>query len=78
MGDAVQLWAFCSLGRSGWAREFYDGQRVKGKGHHAALRALGNRWLKVLWHCLRKGVLYDEAVHVANRNRALGRTAKAA
>ena len=36
----------------------------------AALRALGNRWLEVLWHCLIKGVLYDEAVHTANRNRA--------
>ncbi len=46
-----------------------------GKSHHDALRALGNRWLEILWHCLTKGVLYDEAVHVANRNRALGRAA---
>lgn len=22
--DAVQQWAFCSLNRSGWAREYYD------------------------------------------------------
>lgn len=75
LANAVQQWAFCSLRGSGWAREFYDAQRARGKGHHAALRALGNRWLKVLWHCLRKGVLYDEAVHVANRNRALGNAA---
>lgn len=73
--DAVQQWAFCSLRHSGWAREFYDAQRGRGKGHHAALRALGNRWLEVLWHCLTKGVRYDEATHVANRNRALGRVA---
>lgn len=73
--DAVQHWAFCSLTRSGWAREFYDTQRSRGKGHHGALRALGNRWLEVLWHCLTKVVAYDEAVHVANRNRALGRAA---
>jgi len=78
LGDAVQQWAFCSLRRSGWAREFYDGQRAKGKGHHAALRALGNRWLELLWHCLQKGVLYDESVHLANRNRALGSLARAA
>jgi hypothetical protein len=52
---------------------------VRGKSHHAALRALGNRWLEVLWHCLGKGVLYDEAVHVTNRNGAMGRApAKAA
>ncbi|MDP9343677.1 MAG: transposase [Actinomycetota bacterium] len=71
LANAVQQWAFCSLSRSGWAREFYDAQRARGKTHHAALRALGNRWLEVLWHCLRKGVSYDEATHVANRERAL-------
>jgi len=74
LGAAVQQWAFCSLRRSGWAREFYDAQRGRGKGHHAALRALGNRWIEILWHCARNGVLCDEATHVANRNRALGRT----
>jgi transposase len=67
--DAVQQWAFCSLQLSGWARDFYDGQVARGKGHHAALRALGNRWLEVLWHCLDRGSLYDEVVHVANRKR---------
>jgi transposase len=68
--DAVHQWAFCSLQRSGWAREFYDAQRARGKGHHAALRALGNRWLEVLWHCLVKDVCYDKAVHVTNRARS--------
>lgn len=75
LSNAVQQWAFCSLRASGWARAFYDAQRARGKGHHAALRALGNRWLEVLWHCLRKGERYDEATHVANRERALGRAA---
>jgi transposase len=69
--DAVQTWAFCSLNTSGWAREFYDAHRARGNTHHATLRALGNRWLEVLWHCLTTGVLYDEAIHVANRTRAL-------
>ena len=78
LGDALQQWAFCSLRYSTWARAFYDEKRAKGKGHHAALRALGNRWLEVLWHCLHNGVPYNEAVHEANRNRALGRLPKAA
>jgi hypothetical protein len=78
LGGAVQQWAFCSLRRSGWAREFYDSQRARSKGHQAALRALGNRWLEILWHCLHGGVPYEEAVHVANRNRAPGRTTQAA
>jgi len=78
LGDAVQQWAFCSLRSSPWAREFYDSKRAAGKGHHAALRALGNRWLEILWHCLQRGLLYDEAVHAANRNRALQPLAQAA
>jgi transposase len=75
LADAVQQWAFCSLNQSGWAREFYDLQRARGKTHHAALRALGNRWLEIVWHCLLRGQLYDEATHTANRNRALGKAA---
>ena len=75
LANAVQQWAFCSLKESGWAREFYDAQIGRGKGHHAALRALGNRWLEVLWHCLNRHISYDEATHVANRNRLLGRAA---
>jgi transposase len=43
LGEAVQQWAFCSLSRSAWAREFYDAKITAGKTHHAALRALGNR-----------------------------------
>jgi len=69
--DAVQQWAFCSLQRSGWARQFYDRHIADHHSHHAALRALGNRWLEVLWHCLTRGVRYDEAIHTANRNAAM-------
>jgi len=69
--DAVHKWAFASPRRSAWAREFYGAQRARGKSHHAALQALGNRWLEVLWHCLTHDVSYDETVHTANRNRAL-------
>jgi len=70
LGEAVQQWAFCSLTRSAWAREFYDAKITAGDRHHAALRKLANRWLEVLWHCLHLGVTYDEAIHAANRSRA--------
>jgi transposase len=73
LGEAVQQWAFCSLSRSPWARDFYDAKIAAADGHHAALRKLGNRWLEVLWHCLRLGARYDEATHAANRNRTLPR-----
>ncbi|GAB2962619.1 IS110 family transposase [Amycolatopsis acidiphila] len=71
LGTAVHQRAFCSLSRSVWAREFYDGKIAAGKSHHSALRALANRWLEIFWHCLVKDIRYDETVHVRNRQRAL-------
>jgi transposase len=75
LSNAVQQWAFCSLRASGWARAFHDAKRARGKGGHAALRALGNRWLEILWHYLCKGERYDEMTRLANGERALGRSA---
>jgi transposase len=71
LGAAVHQWAFCTLSTSPWAREFYNTKIAAGKSHHAALRALGNRWLEILWHCLTKGVHYDETIHRRNRQHAL-------
>ena len=70
LGNAVQQWAFCSLQQSAWARAYYDAKVAAGKTHNAALRALGNRWLEILWHCLRLGGPH-EATHAANRTRSL-------
>lgn len=55
-------------------REFYDSHRARGKTHHAALRAFGNRWLEVLWHCLTNNTPYDGNIHAANRNRYLNKS----
>jgi hypothetical protein len=71
LGEAIQQWAFRSLTQSAWTRHFCDPKIAACKAHHAALRALGIRWLEVLWHCLRLGAPYHEAVHTANRNRVL-------
>jgi transposase len=71
LGTAVHQWAFCSLQASTWAREYYDSKIAAGKRHHTALRTLANRWLEILWHCLTKGIHYNETVHIRNRSRAL-------
>jgi transposase len=78
LGAAVHQWAFCSLSRSEWAREFYDSKITSGQTCHAALRALSNRWVGILWHCLTRGVHYDEAIHQANRGRSMPLTPAAA
>ena len=78
LADAMHQWAFASLRRCGWAKQFYDAQRMRNKSHHAALRALGNRWLEVLWHCLTKRVRYNDAIHAANLARRLNSAPAAA
>ena len=70
LADAVHV-GVCQPAPFSLAKDYYDSQRDRGKDHHAALRALGNRWLEILWHCLQRQVLYNEAVHIANRTRAL-------
>jgi transposase len=50
-----------SIAKSQWARQFYDQQRERGKGHHAAVRALAFRWIRVLFRCWKDRKPYDEA-----------------
>jgi hypothetical protein len=44
-------WASHSIARSVWARAYYDRQRAKGSGHHAAVRALAFKWIRILFRC---------------------------
>ncbi len=53
---ALHLFALCSLTRSEWARAYYDRQRARGHRHHAALRALAAKWLKILFVLWRRQV----------------------
>jgi transposase len=50
-----------------WAQAYYDSQKSRGHGSTRAYRALGNKWLKIIWTLWRSGALYDEGIHLANR-----------
>jgi transposase len=67
LADAIYQWAFASLTASTGARAFYDGRRSAGDTHHAALRALGNRWIGILHGCLAHHAAYDEYTAWAHR-----------
>lgn len=69
--DALQLFAFCSVRRSKWAKEFYYEHRAKGNTHSQALRALANRWLEIIYAILKKKQFYDENYHASLRDRYL-------
>lgn len=63
---ALYWLAFNSLGQSEWAKAYYRGQRARGHSQHRALRALGAKWLKILFVMWRDHVPYDENRHLAN------------
>jgi transposase len=59
-------YADSSIQFSEWARTFYDKQRTKGKGHHAAVRSLAFKWIRILYRCWFDGIPYSEERHLAS------------
>ena len=43
-----------------WAKAYYEQQRLKRTGHHAILRALAFKWLRILWRCWQARQDYNE------------------
>jgi transposase len=66
---ALHQFALCSLQYSEWARVYYDRQRARGHRHHAALRGLGAKWLKIIFVMWRRHVPYREEHHLATMAR---------
>jgi transposase len=58
-------WAWLSTRQSGWAKSFYDKQRERNKTHHAAIRALAFKWLRILFRCWKESVPYDAPRYTA-------------
>jgi len=54
-----------SIGYSGWAKLYYDEQIKRGKGHHAAVRALAYKWIRIIFRCWQQRVAYDETIYLA-------------
>ena len=63
---AMYWFSFVSLNHSEWAKLYYRGQRDKGHSHPQALRALGAKWLKIIFVMWRDHKPYDEKLHLAN------------
>lgn len=63
---SMYWFSFVSLNQSEWAKLYYRGQRDKGHNHPQALRALGAKWLKIIFVMWRDHKPYDENYHLAN------------
>lgn len=59
--QTLHEFAHHSIRYSAWARAYYALQRARGKGHHAAVRALAFKWIRIIWRCWQERTPYDEA-----------------
>jgi len=53
-----------SIPSCAWAKAFYELQRKRGKSHHAAVRSLAFKWIRILYRCWKDNVPYDENRYV--------------
>jgi transposase len=53
-----------SILKSVWARAYYQQQCRRGKSHHAALRALAYKWIRIIFRCWKDHTPYDEAAYL--------------
>lgn len=54
-----------SIRCSTWARAYYQQRLARGKSHHAAVRALAYKWIRILFRCWKNRTPYDESVYCA-------------
>jgi transposase len=52
-----------SIRFSPWARAYYEQQRQRGNGHHAAARSLAYRWIRIIYRCWQARVPYSELTY---------------
>jgi hypothetical protein len=62
-------WANCSIRTCQWARDYYDLQRNRGKSHHAAIRALAYKWIRIFFRCWRNREPYSEQRYLESLQR---------
>jgi transposase len=52
-----------ALRKEGWTKEFYDQQRARKKGHHAAVRSLSFKLIRIYFRCWKDRKNYDRALY---------------
>jgi len=58
-----------SLSQSRWARAFYSELRKRGKAHHAAVRALAYKWIRIIYRCWKNKAPYSEEKYIESLKR---------
>lgn len=68
--QSFQEYAAESVHHSFWARAYYNLQRLKGKSHHAAVRALAFKWIRIIWKCWQTRTAYNEVIYLESLRKA--------
>ena len=58
-----------SIAQCEWARGYYLMQRDLGKKHHAAVRALAFKWIRIIFRCWKDRVPYNDATYMKSLRR---------
>jgi transposase len=58
-----------SIAQCEWAKAFYDSKKAGGMEHHAALRALAYKWIRIIFRCWHDQVPYDEEKYLQGLRR---------
>ncbi len=58
-----------SVRQSVWAGAFYKQKREQGKDHHAAVRDLAFKWIRILYRCWQDSKPYEESRYLAALRR---------
>lgn len=59
-------WAGQTVVHCDWAGAYYQKQSQAGKAHHAILRALAFKWIRILWRCWHDRKAYDEQLYLSS------------
>lgn len=62
--QTFQEFAGSSIMYSVWARAYYDQQRAHGCRHHAAIRSLAFKWIRILFRCWKNREEYNEVKYL--------------
>ena len=53
-----------SIKKAGWARVYYTGLRQRGVKHHAAVRSLAYKWIRIMYRCWQEQEPYNETRYI--------------
>lgn len=70
MRQTFHEYAGQSIKKAGWARTYYKQLRARGVKHHAAVRAVAYKWIRVMFRCWQEQEPYSEEKYLQSLERA--------